>query len=266
MSLGSLRLRLLLAAASFILAAIVLSGIGLTILFERHVERWIDGELGTHLDQLVAGLDTGAGGELVVARPPVDPRFERPLSGLYWEVAVEPGGPVLRSRSLWDYEIALPPEQAVDDAVHHHRVDGPSGQTLYLLQRRVELPARLGAKMVRAAVGLDTAEVRAAVWRFATALTPFLLLLGVLLTLAAWAQVAVGLKPLKAMRQKLEAIGVGERRRLGTGFPDEVQPLASEIDSLLDQRDGQIDKARARAADLAHALKTPLQVLHGDAE
>ena len=266
MSFGSLRLRLLLAAASFILAAIVLSGLGLTVLFERHVERWIDGELGTHLDQLIAGLDTGPDNELVVARPPVDPRFEQPFSGLYWEVAVEPDGPVMRSRSLWDFEIALPPEETVDDEVRHHRVEGPSGQTLYLLQRRVELPARLGSKMVRAAVGLDTAEVRAAVWRFATALAPFLLLLGVLLTLAAWTQVAVGLKPLKAMRQKLEAIGHGERLRLGTGFPDEVQPLASEIDSLLDQRDVQIEKARARAADLAHALKTPLQVLHGDAE
>lgn len=36
------------------LAAIVLSGLGLTVLFERHVERWFDGELGTHLDQLIA--------------------------------------------------------------------------------------------------------------------------------------------------------------------------------------------------------------------
>ena len=222
MSFGSLRLRLLLAAASFILAAIVLSGLSLTVLFERHVERWIDGELGTHLNQLIAGLDTGPDNALVVARSPADPRFEQPFSGLYWEVAVEPDGPVMRSRSLWDFEIALPPEETVDDEVRHHRVEGPSGQTLYLLQRRVELPARLGSKMVRAAVGLDTAEVRAAVWRFATALAPFLLLLGVLLTLAAWAQVAVGLKPLKAMRQKLEAIGHGERRRLGTGFPDEV--------------------------------------------
>jgi signal transduction histidine kinase len=266
MSGGSLRLRLLLAAGSFIIAALILSGLGLMVLFERHVERWIDSELGTHLDQLIAGLDTGADGALEVARPPNDPRFEQPLSGLYWEVAVEPDGPVMRSRSLWDYEIILPSEDAVDDAVNHHRVEGPDGQTLYLLQRRVELPQRLGAKMVRAAIGLDTAEVRAAVWRFGRALAPFLLLLGVLLTLAAWAQVAVGLKPLKGMRQKLEAIRQNELRRLGTGYPDEVQPLATEIDSLLDQRDRQIEKARARATDLAHALKTPLQVLHGDAE
>ena len=93
------------------------------------------------------------------------------------------------------------------------------GQTLYLLQRRIELPARLGARTARAAVALDDAEVRAAVWRFAAALTPLLLLLGALLTAAAWVQVAYGLRPLAAMRAKLSEIGSGTRPRLGTAFP-----------------------------------------------
>ena len=74
------------------------------------------------------------------------------------------------------------------------------------------------------------------------------------------------LAPLSAMRNALIAIRTGERRRLGSGYPDEVQPLAREIDSLLDARDAQLEKARARAADLAHGLKTPLQVLSGEAE
>ena len=44
-----------------------------------------------------------------------------------------------------------------------------------------------------------------------------------------------------------------------------MQPLAREIDSLLDAREAEIEKARTRAADLAHGLKTPLQVLSGEA-
>ena len=76
----------------------------------------------------------------------------------------------------------------------------------------------------------------------------------------------VGLRPLAAMREKLAGIASGARKRLGTGFPEEVQPLASEIDTLLDDRDKQIERARARASDLAHGLKTPLQVLLSDVE
>ena len=91
-------------------------------------------------------------------------------------------------------------------------------------------------------------------------------MLAALLTAAAWAQVAIGLRPLAAMRGKLAAIGSGEARRLGGDFPDEVLPLAREIDTLLEARERQVEKARTRAADLAHGLKTPLQLLSSDAE
>ena len=266
MSFASLRLRLLLGAAAFIVAALALAALGLTLLFERHVERWVDTELNAHLDQAIAGIDASAGGELSMVRPPADPRFNQPLSGLYWEVVVEPDGPVLRSRSLWDYDIPLPREDAAGAALQHHLVAGPDRSRLYLLQRRIELPPRLGGKTARVAVALDDAEVQAAVRRFGTALVPFLLILSALLIAAAWVQVGVGLRPLAAMRAKLAAIGAGTKRRLGTGFPDEVQPLASEIDKLLDARDRQIERARSRAADLAHGLRTPLQVLLGDAQ
>ena len=266
MSFGSLRLRLLLGAGGFILAAVAISAFGLSVLFKDHVERWIDAELRADLDQLIAGIDASPGGTLAVVKPPSDPRFDQPLSGLYWQVAVEPAGPVLRSRSLWDDALALPAEPSIGPTVHHHLVGGPAGQTLYLLQRRVALPARLGGKIVQAAVGLDDSEVRAAVWRFATALVPFLLILATLLTAAAWVQVAFGLRPLASMRVKLASIAAGSERRLGAGFPDEVQPLAQEIDALLAARERQLEKARTQAADLAHGLKTPLQVLAGDAQ
>jgi signal transduction histidine kinase len=266
MSFGSLRLRLLAGAAAFVLAALALSAAGLTILFQRHVERWVDVELATDLDQLIAGIDMGADGKLAVVRQPADPRFQRALSGLYWQVSVEPDGPVLRSRSLWDFEMALPAEPEVDDKVHNYDIAGPGKQTLHLLQRRIELPPRLGQRTARAAVGIDDAELSAAVRRFAGTLIPFLIVLGLLLTAAAWAQVTIGLRPLTAIRRKLAAIGSGEARRLGGGFPDEVVPLAREIDTLLDARERQVEKARARAADLAHGLKTPLQLLSGDAE
>ena len=57
MSFGSLRLRLLAGAAAFVLAALALSAVGLTALFQRHVERWVDAELSNHLAQLIAGID-----------------------------------------------------------------------------------------------------------------------------------------------------------------------------------------------------------------
>jgi len=258
----ALKTRLLLGAAAFIALALLVAAAGLTLLFERHVRDWIGAELNAHLDQLIAGVDKDPSGAVTVVRPPADPRFETPLSGLYWQVTFQNGGDV-RSRSLWDFTLALPSAQGIDEQSHHQSIAGPDGQSLYLMQRTVELPARLGHAVARFAVGRDEAEVDNAVWRFAQALAPFLMILAGLLIVAAWLQVSIGLRPLAAVRTRIADIRSGRSARLGTKFPVEVQPLAREIDTLLDARDKQIETARQRAADLAHGLKTPLQVLSG---
>jgi signal transduction histidine kinase len=261
---GSLRLRLLFAGAISVLAALGLSGFGLVLLFERHVERRVVAELVIDLNQVVAGIDRGSDGELVMAKAPADPRFAKPLSGLYWQV--ETGGATLRSRSLWDSRLALPPEAVADGAIHRHRIPGPNGAELVAVGRSLTLPQRLGGSAMRAVVAVDAADIAAATRAFAVDLLPYLVLIAVFLIAASYAQVAVGLRPLAAVRGRLAAIREGRARRLGTGFPDEIVPLAGEVDALLDARDAQVEKARARAGDLAHGLKTPLQVLVGDVE
>ncbi len=261
---GSLRLRLLLAGAISILAAVTLSAVGLTVLFKRHVERRVEAELVVYLDQIVAGLDRGVSGVPVMSRLPVDPRFMEPLSGLYWQVQL--GETTLRSRSLWDGRLALPADELADGAVHRHRIAGPNGAQLIAIERSVMLPERLGGGAIRAAVALDAADVAVATRAFAVDLLPYLILIAALLIAAGYAQIAIGLRPLTAVRKRLSAIREHKTRRLGQSFPDEIVPLAEEVDALLEAREKQIEKARARAGDLAHGLKTPLQVLSGDVE
>jgi signal transduction histidine kinase len=263
----SLRLRLLAAGAISVLAAVALSALGLTFLFERHVERRVEAELETHLNQVLAGLERDADGVLSVEVEPADPRFEEPLSGLYWQIEV--GGALLRSRSLWDAELALPDDELAEGAAHRHRIEGPGGAELLAVERSVALPARLGGAAARAVVALDAAELAAASRAFAADLLPYLGLLATVLIAAAYVQVAVGLRPLSAVRERLSAIREGRAGRLGEdprAFPQEILPLAAEVDALLAARDAEAERARARAADLAHGLKTPLQVLAGDIE
>ena len=262
---GSLRLRLLAAGAASISLALIIAGFGLLLLFERHVERRLAAELGSNLNQLVSGLGRTEGGPLEVNTPPAEPRFLQPLSGLYWQIA-EPNGIVLRSRSLWDATLDLPVDTLADAEVHQHTIPGPGGATLLAVERRIALPSSLGGGAVRATVALDRAEVHSAGRAFASDLVPSLALLAIVLIAAAWVQVGVGLRPLDAVRRRLAQVRSGATGRLGTDFPDEVRPLASEVDHLLDAQEKAIARARARAADLAHGLKTPLTVLSADAE
>nr|WP_209006290.1 HAMP domain-containing sensor histidine kinase [Stappia sp. 28M-7] len=263
-----MRLRLILAGAVSVLAALALAAAGLLVLFERHVERRIDQELSVHLDQLVAGLDRAPDGALVLVRPPGDPRFAVPLSGLYWQYQGQDAGQgvlqgsIQRSRSLWDVELALPAEEKGDPLPHRHTIAGPGDTQLLLLERVVELRGT----PVRVAVAIDRREIDEATRAFGLDLAPYLAVLALFLMAAAVAQVSVGLRPLAAVRDGLAAIRSGRRARLGDDFPDEIRPLAGELDGLLAAREAQVESARARAGDLAHGLRTPLQVLAGDVE
>ena len=216
MTRGSLRLRLLCAGAISILAALALSGLGLVLLFERHVERRVEAELSVYLNQVVAGVDRGSDGAMVVAKPPADPRFAEPLSGLYWQVNVR--GTILRSRSLWDTQLTPPADEPPGGAVARHRIKGSNGEELIAIERQVSLPLRLGGGTMRAVVAIDAADVAAATRSFAVDLLPYLLVIAIFLVAAAYAQVAVGLRPLATVRARLSAIREGKARRLGQGF------------------------------------------------
>ena len=139
---GSLRLRLFLAGIVAVLIALGVSAFGLVLLFERHVERRMAADLTVVLDDLVSGLDRDAEGQLTVSEEPGDPRFDRPLSGLYWQVGREPNRVVARSRSLSDSELPLPTDELSEGAVHQHRIAGPRGTSLLAVNPVFGMPPR----------------------------------------------------------------------------------------------------------------------------
>lgn len=110
MTANSLRLRLIAGGAAAIAVALTIAGIALALLFERHVARTLAQDLAVHLNQLLAGIDVDTDGRIVLLRPPADPRFADPLSGLYWQIG-DDANRLLRSRSLWDTTLSLPADE-----------------------------------------------------------------------------------------------------------------------------------------------------------
>ena len=102
--LRSLRLRLLLFASLAIAVALILAGVGLTTLFDRHVERRIQDELATYLRQVSGGIEFASDGTFSLDVPMADPRFDKPFSGLYWQIEDDDHAMAIHSRSLWDVE------------------------------------------------------------------------------------------------------------------------------------------------------------------
>jgi signal transduction histidine kinase len=259
----SLRLRLALAGALAISLALALAGVGLTYLFERHVYRTLADDLDVEIRQVISGLEIDPAGNIVLARAPPDARFDQPLSGLYWQVS----GPEteLRSRSLWDARLVLPADRLSEGQTHYHQIEGPGGKLLLVAERLVTFRARGKTLFARVVVASDLTRLRRARDAFVADLAPGLGLLALALALATWLQLTLGLKPLGRLRREIAETTGGVRRRLSEDAPSEVLPLVREVNELLDSQERALERARGRAADLAHGLKTPLAALAGDA-
>ncbi len=264
----SLRWRLLLLSMLVVAPALMLLAWQLSHIFEQSVENRVHDELENHLNQLIARVRPAADGTLKLSGHLSDPRFNVPLSGLYWQVN-DGDKPLLRSRSLWDSALAITADMPRRGGVHEYVLKGPRGESLFALVRGVWLdePATEASagkgKSHRYifTVAVDHGEISVAVGRFNRQLYLGLAILALILLTAIIAQIVWGLRPLDRLRRHLERIRHGERRALSVPDVEELAPLINELNALLQAQEKTIEEARARAANLAHGMKTPLAVL-----
>lgn len=260
---SSLRARLLLGAGLWILLALGTTGVALSGLFRAHVVWQYDAELAGTLDQLAALASLDAAG-VRLAGEPTGPRFHRPYGGRYWQLDA-PGGQTLRSRSLWDQTIPSPPRSEPPGALAQRTIELPGPGRLRVVGRVVAF-ADAPDRPLRLQAALPVAEIDEVTARFDRLLGLALAILAGLLLVAAVVQVELGLRPLARLRRELARVRTGQTRRLGDAMPAEVRPLAEELDALLDDNEAMLARARTQAADLAHGLKTSLQLVALEAE
>ena len=262
---GSLRLRLLLGAAILIVLAVAAAGVALSILFRAHLAAQYDGELLLQVDALTAALQPSGTDGPVLGSLPADPRFERAYGGRYWQIEAEGVAP-LRSRSLWDRDLPLTGAAPRRGEVRRDFVTVPGLGTLRIAVRQVQFADQTPDRAIRVAVALPQAEIAAVAGRFDRLLLLTLALLAAGLVAASAIQVAVGLAPLSRLGRALAKVRSGEARRLAGSYPREVEALVDELNLLVAEQERSLERARGRAADLAHALKTSLQRLLVEAD
>ncbi|MFT6462910.1 MAG: signal transduction histidine kinase, partial [Maricaulis maris] len=271
---ASLAFRLFAGAAAWALALLLLGAIALTTLYQRSVLRTMDDRLSSVVEALVAAAETDPGGGIVLARRPSDPAYDRVFSGRYWQIfdapVMEGGGhqALVVSRSLWD-ETLTPPDAlmasllASPGQVMSFDTKGPSGEPLRLTGQAVQLPARADMVIMMAAEDREIADRD--VRNFA--ITSGIMFLGFATAIAAgvFFQVRIGLAPVLRMRTSVAEVREGNQERVDGEFPVELQPLADELNAMLDHSRELVERSRTHVGNLAHALKTPIAVLTNEA-
>jgi signal transduction histidine kinase len=264
---NSLSLRLTVSAAVVSLVLLALASVVLSQLFQQALERNFDARLRAVLDSLSANVFPGADGSPQLTGNMADTRFTLPESGWNWQVIPpKPEQSPLLSPSLLDKAIAPDPnllgERDVDRITSFAFKNG-SDQQLRALEQRITFKDIEGEYSFLVSGNFD--ELRTEVRSFSKALYISLGLLGVGLLGAIFFQVRYAMKPMAEMQQKLNDIRSGKIEMLHGNFPTEMQPVADEMNLLIQSNFEIIDRARMQVGNLAHALKTPISVLTNEA-
>jgi signal transduction histidine kinase len=120
-------------------------------------------------------------------------------------------------------------------------------------------------RTLRISVAIDQATLEDARAGFASDILPSLAMLGLFLIGASIAQLAFGSRPLSSLNEGIDRIREHRDTRLTGSYPAEFQTTVKAMNQFLETQDVVLEKARSRAADLAHGLRTPLTVLSNDA-
>ncbi len=255
---GSLKLRLFVAAALAISASLLIAGLSFYLIFQRYVERVALSELDNHFVQLVASIRIDDTGKIRARATLSDPRFQKPYGGRYWQINEQSQEP-LRSRSLFDDTLPVP---VVGEYQTVHIIKGPNNTTLFATEKAIRIPSSTSyERNLEITLAVDRAEIDATVKSFGHDLMIGLGFLYAALLGGSILQVQIGLRPLEAIRRGIEAISKGTSHKIEGKFPSEVHPLVEEVNTLLLAREEQLSRARLRASNLAHGLKTPLTVM-----
>jgi signal transduction histidine kinase len=262
---NSLAFRLIVAASLWSVVALVAAGLILTSLYRQTVERAFDERLSVYLRTLVGNLAAQDPGNLKDPGNLGEPRFELTYSGWYWQVRPAGGGPVvLASSSLFTdvLDMRAATDKTDVNGMTAGALAGPDNQALRVLDLTVDLsPGHRYDVLVAGDAGETVDQV--ASFRRSVFLT--LAVFGAGLVLATTAQIRWGLRPLDNVRRALAALRSGKEARFEGPFPAEIEPLAKELNALLESNQQIIERARTQVGNLAHALKTPLSVITNEA-
>lgn len=212
-----------------------------------------------HDAESVLAAITENDGQLSLQRDRISGVYRRPLSGHYY--TVHTNGEAWRSRSLWD-QAALDRPKTDSASALFEEAQGPAGQHLLVFDARYQ---KFGQSL-HIVTAENIAPLNAMRERFD--------LLFIALTLIAMAamlwlqrqQIKRTLNPISDITEQLHALAKGQREQINAPAPAEIAPLIDAVNRLAEALLKRLQRSRHLLGDMAHALKTPLNLLRQDIE
>ena len=261
----SLSNRLLLAVTLVLTAFLGLSAFSLNNAFQASTDSAQQKRLKNYVYSLLTAVDFDSKGNVTMPDELAESGFSTPNSGLYAQIT-SGQNIVWQSKSTLGLFIALPDHP------------GPSNEQFSVVKLNT------GTKLLNLAFGFvweteqdqqfsytinvseDLNAIQQHKAEFQRSLWYWLGGTGLILLLAQALILRWGLRPLHDVAIDLHAIESGDRTRLSSDYPKELNQLTQNLNALLSHEESRRERYKNSLADLAHSLKTPLAVFRGELE
>jgi signal transduction histidine kinase len=204
-------------------------------------------------DTLLATLRMDEQGHIQLSASRVGLIYDQKFSGHYF--CLRTNTETHLSPSAQGETWAIPSIQPGQRVRYH--AEGPHRQPVLVLTRGFHLEGQN--------IGLSVAEDLTEIGREIFHLRMGYLGLTVIILMGAIALQSVdvrrSLRPIKVIRDELQAVSRGEKTFMEATAPPEIEPLVEEINRLLVLVERRLQQSRTAIGNLAHALKTPLAIL-----
>lgn len=198
---------------------------------------------------------TGQGKQLPqVDYDAINPIYAQPNSGHYF--VIQFGDRFVKSRSLSDYPLYL---KKSSHLISHYETKGPA-ETTILVRRFV---GHYQGQPMTLYVAEDHSPIQRTLKVFDIMVGLFALITLTLLYLSQRHLLRKGFKRLEPIQVALANLQKGEATQLDPAdYPSEVSELINSLNQAILSASAQLQKSRQSNANLAHSLKTPLNLIY----
>ncbi|NQY26216.1 MAG: GHKL domain-containing protein [Piscirickettsiaceae bacterium] len=261
----SLNQRLLLAVSLVLTAFLGLSAFSLNNAFQASADSAQRKQIQNYMYSILIAAKFDDSGFVAMPNDIAEPKFAVPNSGLYAQITSSKDI-IWQSKSMLGLSIPLPDYPGATNE-HFSTIWLNDNISMLNLAYGIVWENEQGEQFhytLNIAEDLDIivqqkAEFQMSLWQWLGGT-------GLILLIAQAFILRWSLRPLHDVAIDLQAIKTGDRNRLPSDYPKELNQITENINTLLSHEESRRDRYKNSLADLAHSLKTPLAVFRGELE
>jgi signal transduction histidine kinase len=254
----SLRRRAILGGVLSAILAVTVGTYLLYFLMSSIAQQRFDNALKYRHAQLIVALNDSSAAPEKVGDLVLDPGYSTPFSGRYWQISA-PDGRIYTSPSMLSEKLDVP--AGITKGAALSDTTALANEPVRRIHQTVRLADGSTWGVTIAESRESLAKERAATRRSLILAFAMVGLLGIAGTIL---QTTAILHPLELLRKDVAKRWEAEEGMNADEYPEEVAPLVTDINELLERNREVVSRARRQAADLAHALKTPSAILRNE--